>query len=127
MTLRFNLDFLELVSKGDPKLLRLILKHYYRNDPMNIRYRHTNYNKHKMFGRSFILNPEPIVYDNLTDPSYVAQYIRLAARRSFMFYTVYNTTYLDLSSYPDINISTISHNPLLSIADNKINFKHEKI
>jgi len=127
MILLFNLENLETVTKGDPKLLRLTLKHFYQNAPVKANYRYTQYSRNKMYGKSFLRNPEPIIYDNLTDPSYVAQYIRLAARRSYMLFKVYSVTYLDLSSYPDIDTSMLKHNPLLNIANNKIHFKHETI
>jgi hypothetical protein len=127
MTIRFNLDKLEAISKGDPKLMRLTLKHFFDKAPARAYHKYTQYRRTEMLGKSYIRNPEPLLNDLLTDPSYIAQYIRLAARRSYMLFKVYGISYLDLSAYPEVDISQISHNPLLTIAKNKVYFKHEEI
>lgn len=125
MMILFNLDTLESVSKGDAQTLRLVLKHFYFNSPSKSRLHYTRYNRARMFGKSFLLNPEPLVTDDRTDPLFIAQYIRLAGRRSYMLYKTYGITHLSLSNYPDIDISMLKHNPLLKIADNNIYFKYE--
>lgn len=78
-------------------------------------------------GNSFLLNPEPLLNDTSTDPSYIVQYIRLAGRRNYGMYKLYKIKYLDLSYYPEILLDKIKHNPLLTIANNKIYFKYEEI
>lgn len=125
MALLFNLTKLEALAKGDPTLLRVVLKHFYDKAPPKASKRYTQYTRSELTGKSFLLHPEPILSDVSTDPAYVAQYIRLAARRSYMMYKVYNVRYLDLSAYPEVDIDQISHNPLLNIAQNKVYFKHE--
>lgn len=80
-----------------------------------------------MSGNSFILNPTDLFNDRFTDPIYVVQYIKLAAKRDYAMYKLYNITYLDLTLYPDIDKSKISHNPLLKIAGSKLYFKYEEI
>jgi len=79
-----------------------------------------------MIGQSFLLNPDELLNDRRTDPSYIVQYIKLAARRDYAMYKLYNITYLDLTYYPDIDRSKISHNPLLNIAGDKLFFKYEE-
>lgn len=125
MALLFNITKLEALAKGDPRLLRETLEHFYKNAPAKARKRHTQYRRQELIGKSFLLHPEPVLTDTSTDPAYVAQYIRLAARRSYMFYKVYNVRYLDLSLFPEVNLDQISHNPLLNIAQNKVYFKYE--
>ena len=126
MTLLFNLDTLEAVAKGDPKLMQLTLKHFFDNAPMKAYVKYTQYRRNAMVGKSFLRNPEPLLNDKQTDPSYIAQYLRLAGRRSYMLFKVYGVSYLDLSSYPEVEVSQIKHNPLLQIATNKVYFKYEE-
>jgi len=126
IALRFNLDKLEALSKGDAKLLQLILDHFFKKGRQSAYHKYTRYNRAELYGKSFLVNPKPLLEDKLTDPGYVAQYIRLAARRSYLLYKVYNVSYLDLSSFPEVDISQISHNPLLKIAHNKVYFKYEE-
>lgn len=78
-------------------------------------------------GGSYLLNPEALFNDKSTDPSYIVQYIRLAGRRNYGMYKLYKIKYLDLSYYPEILLDKIKHNPLLTIANNKIYFKYEEI
>ncbi len=84
------------------------------------------FNRARMIGQSFLLNPDELLNDRRTDPSYIVQYIKLAARRDYAMYKLYNITYLDLTYYPDIDRSKISHNPLLNIAGDKLFFKYEE-
>lgn len=107
--------------------MRLTLKHFLEKAPARAYHKYTQYRRSDMLGSSYLRNPEPLLSDMLTDPSYIAQYIRLAARRSYMLFKVYGVKYLDLSSFPEVDISQISHNPLLTIAQNKVYFKHEEI
>lgn len=120
----FNLDFIEQLDAIDTvPALRIA---YYNTLPKSKYSRLKNISRTQVLGHSFILNPEPILNDNVTDPSYLVQYIRLAGRRSYALYKLYKLKYLDLSYYPDIALEKIKHNPLLNIANNKIYFKFEE-
>lgn len=76
-------------------------------------------------GRSFLLNPDSLFEDRSTDPVHIAQYIKLAGRRSYSLYKVFDVTYLDLALYPEADIQQLKYNPLLKIVNNKIQFKYE--
>jgi len=74
-------------------------------------------------GNSFLINPgELFKTKNIV---YASQYIKLAGRRSYMMYSNYGITYLDMSYYPDINLDIIKFNYLLNITNDKIYFKFE--
>ncbi len=75
-------------------------------------------------GNSFLLNAKDILASKC-DIIWIAQYIRLAGRRSYTDYVEYNQTYLDLSLYPDLDRAAIKKNPLLEIVGNKLYFKLE--
>ena len=124
-TLFFNLNLVEELDYVDALLA--LKMYYYKTLPKNKRSKLVNLRISRMFGSSFLINPEPILNDKSTDPIYLIQYLRLAGRRNYMMYTQYNIKYLDLSFYPDINISRIKHNPLLKLANDKIYFKHEEL
>lgn len=121
MTLFFDIFTLEKASKNDPKSMLILLKQWmYKDNP------YSKPIKISLSGKSFLLNPKPLLYDAVTDPIYKSQYIKLAGRRDYANYKLFKNTYLDLSLYPDINIGAIKHNPLLKIANNKIYFKFEE-
>lgn len=121
MTLFFDIFTLEKASKNDPKSMLTLLKQWmYKDNP------YAKPIKVSLSGKSFLLNPKPLLYDAVTDPIYKSQYIKLAGRRDYANYKLFKNTYLDLSLYPDINIGAIKHNPLLKIANNKIYFKFEE-
>lgn len=121
MTLFFDILTLEKASKNDPKSMLALLKQWmYKDNP------YSKPIKVSLSGKSFLLNPKPLLYDAVTDPIYKSQYIKLAGRRDYANYKLFKNTYLDLSLYPDINIGAIKHNPLLKIANNKIYFKFEE-
>jgi hypothetical protein len=123
MAVFFNLELLEAESKCDPVLMLLILERHFgkklipKNKTEKVSYKN-------LYGNSFLLNARPLFDDN-TDISYKAQYIRLAGRRDYSLYKFYKVTYLDLSYYKDIDLDLIKHNPLLKIENNKIYFKYE--
>lgn len=127
MTLLFNLEYLDSISVGTVSYIDT-LKYFYHNilvmPPKGVS---KKFSHSRMIGTSFLLNPKDLFNDKSTDPSYVVQYIKLAARRDYAMYKLYNITYLDLTLYPDIDRSKISHNPLLKIAGNKLFFKYEEI
>lgn len=83
--------------------------------------------KRKLVGNSFLLNAKEILNDKNTDILYIYQYILLAARRDYYLYKLYGVRTLPLSYYPDIDKSTIVHNPLLKIQNNEIYFKYEEL
>lgn len=127
MTLLFNLEYLENICSTASSYIKT-LKFYKDNIPIqppngvNKRFRRS-----AMHGESFLLNTVDLFNDKSTDPSYIVQYIKLAARRDHAMYKLYNITYLDLTYYPDLDRSKISHNPLLKIAGNNLYFKYEEI
>lgn len=127
MTLFFNLKNLETVSNGETLKLIQTLESYYSKKVIPTNRWQPRFNHALLKGSSFIINPDGLFKDRITDPSYVAQYIRLAGKRSYTLYKFYGAKYLDLSFYPDLDIQTIKHNPLLNIANNQINFKYEEI
>lgn len=78
-----------------------------------------------LVGNSFLVNPQDFFDDKTTDIIYRSQYIQLAGRRDYSLYKYYQQTHLDLSYFQDLDISKISHNPLLTIDKNKLHFKYE--
>lgn len=125
MALKFNLEYLTKLCKTTLTLINT-LKHYSTKWPVPTRGVPLNYKRHLMYGESFLLNPDALFADRSTDPLYIHQYILLAGRRDYAMYKLYAIKYLDLSYYPDIDISKINHNPLLKIAGNKLYFKYEE-
>ena len=126
MTLLFNLDYLETISKKDTVKMVAVLERFYKKDYIPRSRHQLRVDPALLQGKSFLLNPRDLFLDKSTDPAYIAQYIRLAARRSYVLYKLYNFRGLDLSFYPDLDISKITHNPLLKIANNKLHFKYEE-
>lgn len=127
MTLLFNLEYLDSISDNVISYIST-LKHYQQRSlvipPKGVS---KKFRQYRMVGQSFLLNPESLLNDRQTDPSYIVQYIKLAARRDYAMYKLYNIIHLDLTYYPDIDRSKISHNPLLKIAGDKLHFKYEEI
>lgn len=78
-----------------------------------------------LVGYSFLVNPQDFFNDKTTDIIYRSQYIQLAGRRDYSLYKYYKHSYLDLTFFQDLDTTIISHNPLLTIDNNKINFKYE--
>lgn len=76
-------------------------------------------------GSSYLLNFDDL-YSHVSDSLWKGQYIRLAARRDYGMYKLYNDTSLDLSYFPDIKFNAIKHNPLLRLVGNKLYFKFEE-
>lgn len=126
MTLLFNLDYLEVISKKDTVKMIAVLERFYKKDYIPRSRHQLRFDPSLLQGKSFLLNPQDLFEDKSTDPAYIAQYIRLAARRSYVLYKLYNFRGLDLSFYPDLDTSKITHNPLLKIANNKLHFKYEE-
>lgn len=109
MTLFFDLKKLSAQAAGDStKFLKLLASRTLR-------------------GNSFILNPQPLFNLPNLDPNYLVQYVKLAGRRDYFLYKTLGITTLDTSYFPELNISAIKTNPLLSIDNKQINFKYEEI
>jgi hypothetical protein len=126
MVLLFNLNILEQKTQCDPEKLVKVLELFYNKKtiPKNSSSMRPINNLH---GHSFLLNPALLFQDKYTDIQYKSQYIRLAGRRDYSQYKYYNTKYLDLSYYADLNLAVLKHNPLLTINENKLHFKYEEI
>lgn len=127
MTLFFNLRVLEEDTGCDPVYLVIALQKFYKGITIP-KYSREQYKPLKRLsaGSSFILNPEPFFNDKSVDSVYKAQYIRLAGRRDFNLYKQYGIKSLDLTLYPDLDLKNLKSNPLLTIANKQIQFKHEE-
>lgn len=121
----FDVLALEGYTKCDPKQMLEKLNLYYTKKLIP-KTRFSAKPLQNLIGNSFLLNFPDLYADNTTDIIYKSQYIQLAGRRDYSLYKYYNHTYLDLSLFQDVDITKISHNPLLTITDNKIHFKYEK-
>lgn len=120
MILFFNWNSLVKESNNDPLKIVDLLKKFKANKIL----KHGLRNKLK--GNSFLINAEKILEDNQTDILYIYQYIFLAAKRDYNLYKLYGVTSLPLSYYPDIELGSIRHNPLLDVTNNEIKFKYEE-
>jgi hypothetical protein len=120
MILFFNLDNLELEATGNPnKFMQLLNDHRLKKLPkLTV--------KRKLTGKSFIIHPEPLFEINNVDILYKIQYIKLAARRDYAHYKLYNSRVLDISFFPDLNIAALRSNPLLKITNKHIQFLYEE-
>jgi hypothetical protein len=127
MTLFFNIFTLEQDTQCNPKLMVEKLKLWYGKKRIPKSYDTKIKPIGNLFGDSFLLNPEPFFSDTKTDIAYKSQYLQLAGRRAYGDYKLYGTTYLDLSLFEDVDQDKLKTNPLLTIKQNKIYFKHEDI
>lgn len=125
MTLLFDLYKLESQTNNKDILFIEILKDHYNKTFL----KKSSFKRFKSIkGSSYLLNPVPVLNQIAgIDIAYNVQYIKLAARRSFTDYRIYNQIKLDLSFFPDIDLNSIKTNPLLNITTNKIYFKFEEI
>lgn len=122
----FNLNKLEtFAGDNDVKLIWLLYKWYRDKDCIPRKGDKFVLIKPLTGGSSFLTNPEPLLLDKITDPIYIAQYIKLAGRRDLFMYKQYRVTQLDISFFPDINLENIKYNPLIQVSGNKIHFKYE--
>lgn len=122
----FNLQILEEKTQCDPAYLVAALYKFYKGQLLP-KHRYELYKPipGMRAGHSFLLNPEPFFRDTRTDINHRYQYVVLAARRDYFMYKVYRATYLDLGSYPDLDLPLLQANPLLELAQNKLHFKYE--
>lgn len=128
MPLFFNLQTLEIETNNDSDYIVAALYYFYKGIiiPKSSRDRFKPVRKLRE-GSSFLLNPASFFLDTKTENIYKAQYIKLAGRRSYMDYVQNHVVILNLSMYPDINLSAIKTNPIIKIIDNHIHFKYEEI
>ena len=126
MALFFNLQTLEAQSCNDSyKFMAMLEYHYSKRLP-------SKYSKYKpskvsLSGGSYLLNPLGLFEDKSTDILYKLQYVKLAGRRDYSLYKLYQYKALQLSYYPDLVLESIKHNPLLNITQSEITFKYEEI
>lgn len=122
----FDLSILEEDTNGDYVYLVAALEKFWRKQyiPKNSQEKHKPLKRLKA-GNSWLLNPAKLFNSKCEDTAYKAQYIRLAGRRDFAAYKLYGVTYLDLGFFPDLNLAAVSHNPLISVSNNKLYFKYE--
>lgn len=74
---------------------------------------------------SYIKNYDDVFsYLNKIDILYITQYVSLAGKRSYADIKA-GKNYLDLSLYPDLDINSVKHNPLLTIDNNNLKFNYE--
>lgn len=123
----FNLQKLEQATKLDPDYMVEALKKAWqgRTIPKNA------WEKHKPIagvipGTSWLVNPAGLFADTSTNSVFKSQYIRLAGLRDYLSYKLLKQTYLDLSLYPDLNITALKQNPLLILENNTLKFIHEE-
>ena len=126
MALFFNIENLEKVCGGNYVKLVQVLESFYKGTiPKNAYSKLPKYDRKDLFGESFLLNPADLFNSN-AEIAYKAQYIRLAARRSYFMYKTHKFTGLDLRLYPDVDLGLIKPNPLILLTDNStIKFKFE--
>ena len=113
MTLFFNLETLEQQSKNDPNtFLSMLWYHQTKRLPK----KHSKYKPSKvnLHGTSYLLNFEELLADKEVDILYKLQYIKLAARRDYSLYKLYNTRSLQSSFFPDVKYDRFGthHNAL---------------
>lgn len=127
MTLFFDLQVLEEDTLRNPKYMVIALDKYYRKQfmPKNAKELYKPLRRMKP-GSSFLLNPSPLFLDKSVDDVFKAQYIRLAGRRDYTLYKSFGIKALDLTMFPDVDLNSIKHNPLLTIANKTISFKYEE-
>lgn len=124
MAIFFNLETLEAEAGTDANKFLALLEYHY-NKKLGTKYSKYKPSSKKLHGYSYLLNPLDFFKDNHTDILYRVQYIKLAARRDYHLYRLYNYSGLQLSYYPDIDIEVINHNPLLQVTKSEVLFKYE--
>jgi hypothetical protein len=78
----------------------------------------------KVLGASFLLRPRNLLISNV-DPLYKLQSIFLASKRSYSDFSLYGTTGLDMTLYPEISLAKVINNPLISVVNTTIYFNTE--
>jgi hypothetical protein len=121
MTLFFNFENLVKETDNNPIKLTSLLREY--ANPHKLL---KNNLRSKLRGHNFLLNPDYILEDRVTDVLYIYQYILLASKRNYAAYQLYGIKYLPLSHFPDLNLDSIKTNPLLKITQTEVQFKYEE-
>ena len=125
MALFFNLQNLEAQSCNDSyKFMAMLEYHYSKRLPS--KYSEYKPSKVSLNGGSYLLNPQDLFSDKSTDILYKIQYVKLAGRRDYSLYKLYQYKALQLSYYPDLVLEAIKYNPLLNITQSDITFKYEE-
>lgn len=125
MTLFFDIQKLEKQAKGsDLKFLEILENHYQISS-----LKKSSFKKFKSInGTSYLLNPQALfTLSRSIDISYIVQYVRLAAKRLYNDYAMFNEIGLNITFYPDIDLNLLKYNPLLKITNKYIYFKFEEI
>ena len=125
MTLFFNISLLEQDTLCNPKLMVEKLRLWYSRKRIPKNYATKIKPLSKLFGDSFLLDPQSFFEDQTTDIIYKSQYLQLAGRRNYSDFVHFGATYLDLTLFQDVDLDKLKTNPLLTIANNKIYFKYE--
>lgn len=81
-------------------------------------------NKNKLLGNSYLLSLDKLL-DARASNFHKAEYVYFASFRVYADYTLLGIDYLDLSYIPDIDVTRIRGNTLISIENNQIKFKKE--
>lgn len=123
MTLFFDLKEVDKDYAGDPVKTLELFHYLITKKPVRKGWKIPSKN---YIGSSFLLNPKPLLgVVKQVDILFIIQYIKAAALRDYTLYKLYGIKYLPLSYYPDINLTSIKHNPLITIKDNNLIFKFE--
>jgi hypothetical protein len=75
-----------------------------------------------LYGDSYIINPHRVLTDRNSNIESKIQYIELACMRNYFDYKLAGDSTLELLL---VDPTTIQHNPLLKVVNNKIHFKFE--
>lgn len=127
-TLFFDILVLEQATSCDPDYMLHALKFHWQKRTI-AKHKHSVYKpiQKSLAGSSFLLNPEGFFTDKTTDIRYLAQYLRLSARRDYTLYKTHRIKYLDLTYFSDLNLPALESNPLLEITNKHIIFKYEEL
>ena len=124
MIIFFDLAKLEEQScNTSDKFMSMLEFHYSKQLPN--KYSKLQPSKVPLHGNSFLINPLALFQDKSTDILFKLQYVKLAARRDYNLYKQYGYKSLQTSFFPDLNIRSIQHNPLLTITPTEIQFYYE--
>lgn len=107
------------------QILHVMFYITYRPIPKNKRDEFYHISKINWYGTSFLVNPDDLFEKSVGHTNKeIAEYIALAALRSYGEYKATRKTTLDLFK-ANVDKSTIENNRLLTLEDDKIHFKWE--
>lgn len=127
MALFFNLKVLESEAGNDPEKLVTLLRYHKEGKTLASRSDKYKPSKKSLVGNSYLLNPNPVLYNKELDPVYLSQYIKVAGRRDILLYRMHGFAQLDTSFFPELLLDKLKNNPLLKISNQLIYFKFEEI